>query len=277
MIELITQLKNDHEHGSKDIALHLLRDCRDCCTNHAVNPHNFLDFLNQVDAARPSMVILQNITQRLRIILADNIDNANQAIISGINLLLKELELSEQHIFERTKAVCQKRHIHSVLTHSRSSTVEHILKRLGKAGVLSSVICTESRPLNEGVALANALSAYLNTTIIVDALVDTVMQQCDCVLLGADAMDSRGNILNKIGSRLLALSAKDHGIPVICLAESMKIHPTNLVADLPGEFHSGAELGHTLHNDILVTNQYFEVVEKALLSKTISDQDVINS
>lgn len=123
---------------------------------------------------------------------------------------------------------------------------------------------------NEGVALANALPASIPTTVIVDALADPLMSQCDCVLLGADAIDCHGNIVNKIGSRLLALSARDHGIPVICLAESMKMLPANSVTLLSAERHSAAELGHRLNANIV---EYFEVIENSLLAKIISDKN----
>ena len=268
MSDLIERLKNDHEHGSKEIAEHFLCDCRGWCATRTVNPDKFLDFLNQVDAARPSMVILQNITQRLRRVISGDIGDA---VINEIDLLLKEMARSEQLIFAKADDFCQNRNIRSVLTHSRSSTVEYVLKQLGKSGTLLSLICTESRPLNEGVALANAVSDSVNTTIIVDALVDTVMNQCDCVFLGADAIDQSGNILNKAGSRLIALSAQAHSVPVIGLAETMKIIHGHSVASLSGEFHAAAELGHILNNDISVINQYFEVIENRLLSKIISD------
>lgn len=276
MIHLITRLKNDHEHGSKEMAMHLLRDYKNFCTTHIVKAESFLDFLNQVDAARPSMAILLNITQRLRAVIPDNgdrTDNLQSTIINEINRLLKEMQLSDQRIYERAKTFCQKHNIHSVLTHSRSSTIEYALRSLGKSGTLTSLTCTESRPLYEGVALANSLSADLNTTIIVDTLADSVIKQCDCLFLGADAIDKHGNILNKIGSRLMALSAKDHNIPVICLAEAMKIIPDCKVASLPEEYHSASELGHILNHNISVTNQYFEVVEKELLTQIISDQN----
>ena len=186
------------------------------------------------------------------------------------------MQLSEVRIFERSKAFCQVNNIANVLTHSRSSTVENVLRRLAHEGILSSIICSESRPLNEGVAMANALSRDIKTTIIVDALADSVMPQCDCVILGADAIDKQGNILNKIGSRLLALSAKDHGIPVICLAEAMKVHPQYSVSHLPRESHCAAELGHTTNEKVQVLNQYFEVVENTLLTETISDLDLFH-
>jgi translation initiation factor 2B subunit (eIF-2B alpha/beta/delta family) len=276
MIHLISRLKNDHEHGSKEMAMRLLRDYKNFCTTHIVKAESFSDFLNQVDAARPSMTLLQNITQSLRGMISDNVDsigNVEDAIINGINQLLKEMELSDQRIYEKTKTFCQTHNVRSVLTHSRSATIEYVLRRLGKSGTLTALTCTESRPLYEGVALANSLSADLNTTIIVDTLADSALKQCDCLMLGADAIDKHGNILNKIGSRLMALSAKDHNIPVICLAEAMKILPEGKVASLSGEHHSATELGHMLNHNISVTNQYFEVVENELLTRIISDQE----
>ena len=273
MINLIEQLKSDHEHGSKAIAMHFLLSCRDWCTTHIIEPDSFLDFLNQVDSARPSMAILKNISQRLRQTLAKNRQHAGCAIVHEINLLLKEMQSSDQLIFEKTKVIFKNQRIRSVLTHSRSATVEYVLRRLLQEEALSSLICTESRPLNEGVALANALPASVHPTVIVDALADAFMPQCDCLLLGADAMDRHGNIVNKIGSRLLALSAKDHGVPVICLAEAMKIIPHNSVTSLSAELHAGTELGHRLNTNIAVTNQYFEVIEKRLLTKIISDKN----
>lgn len=276
MLGLITRLKNDHEHGSREIAQFFLLDCRAWCSHHLVDPEQFLDFLNQVETARQSMVIFQNITHRLRKLISLDREGLGRRIVNEINLLLKELALSERLILERTRVFCQSRNIHSVLTHSRSSTVESVLKQLGKSKLLSSVFCTESRPLNEGAALANALTPYIHTTLIVDALADSIVRQCDCVFLGADAMDKQGYVLNKIGSRLIALSAKDHGIPIICLVGSMKIHPTKRVASLPLELQPSAELGHLLNNNLSVINQYFEVVEKDLFSAIISDQELIN-
>ncbi len=272
MINLIEQLKNDHKHGSKAIAVHFLLACKNCCSTHSIYPDVFLDFLNQVESARPSMAIFKNISQRLRQALANNPDNAGSAIINEINLLLKEMQSSDQLIFEKTKVFFKNRGIRSVLTHSRSATVEYVLRGLLQEEALSSLICTESRPLNEGVALAKSLPAPIRTTVIVDALADALMPQCDCVLLGADALDRHGNIVNKIGSRLLALSAKDHGVPVICVVESMKMLPRGSVTSLSAEAHDGAELGHKLNANIAVINQYFEVIEKRLLTKIISDK-----
>lgn len=117
----------------------------------------------------------------------------------------------------------------------------------------------------------------IHTMVIADTLVDSVMDRCDCVILGADAVDTSGNIFYKIGSRMIALSAKDHEIPVICLAESMKIHPTMNVGELPGELHGDSEFGHELKKNISIRNQYFEVVESNLITRLISDNIGHNS
>lgn len=277
MNRLIELLKNDHEHGSKDVARHFLLSLKDWCSQNITSSQEFQDFLNRVRASRPSMVIIQNIALRLEKCSSNGGGNLSTIIMNEVQMLLSEMQKADHRIYRNTKLFCQKRNIHSVLIHSRSSTVEYVLRLLGEAGLITSLICMESRPLYEGVTMANALSKTIKTTVIVDALADRVMDKCDCVILGADAVDKPGNILNKIGSRLIALSAKDHGIPVVCLAESMKIHPALSVWELPVEFHSNSELGHVLNKEISVRNQYFEVVESGLISQIISDNNVNNS
>ena len=277
MNRLIELLKNDREHGSKDVARYFLVSLKDWCNQNITLSQEFPDFLNHVRASRPSMVIIQNIARRLEKCNSNGDSDLSTIIMNEVQTLLSEMKDADHRIYQNTKIFCQKWNIHSVLVHSRSSTVEYVLSLLGKSGLITSLICTESRPLNEGVAMAKALSKTIKTTVIVDALADQVMNTCDCVILGADAVDKSGNILNKIGSRLIALSAKDHGIPVICLAESMKTHPTLSVRELPAEFHSYSELGHVLNKEISVRNQYFEVVESGLISQIISDQNVSNS
>ncbi len=271
MIKLIESVKNDHEHGSKDVARQFLISLQNLCIDKDIQKSQILDILHQISIVRPTMVIIQNIAHRLELFLSEDGDNVSREITMGIETLLKEMDKSDDRICQNAELYFQKHNIHSILTHSRSSAVEYTLSRLGKSGVLSSLICTESRPLNEGVTMANALCKDIKTTVIADALADGVMDECNCVILGADAVDKSGNILNKIGSRLIALSAKDHGISVICLAGSMKIHPQLNVEELSGGFHSGSELGHVLNKNVSIRNQYFEIVESGLITKIISD------
>jgi translation initiation factor 2B subunit (eIF-2B alpha/beta/delta family) len=88
-----------------------------------------------------------------------------------------------------------------------------------------SVIVCESRPLCEGVAMAQRLAAAgLHVTVITDAQAGVFVEEADLVLLGADAVTPAG-VVNKVGSRLLALAAKAAGVPVVAVTDSLKVSP----------------------------------------------------
>lgn len=88
-----------------------------------------------------------------------------------------------------------------------------------------SVIVCESRPLCEGVAMAQRLAAAgLQVTAITDAQAGVFVEEADVVLLGADAVTPAG-VVNKVGSKLLALAAKAASVPVVAVTDSLKITP----------------------------------------------------
>jgi translation initiation factor 2B subunit (eIF-2B alpha/beta/delta family) len=88
-----------------------------------------------------------------------------------------------------------------------------------------SVIVCESRPLNEGIVMAQRLAAAgVDVTLITDAQASVFIEESDLVLLGADAVTPAG-VVNKVGSKLLALAAKAAGVPVVAVTDSLKISP----------------------------------------------------
>ncbi|KAF8071226.1 SAD2 [Scenedesmus sp. PABB004] len=88
-----------------------------------------------------------------------------------------------------------------------------------------SVVVCEARPLCEGVSMARRLAAAgLAVTLITDAQAGAFMDEVDLVLLGADGV-TPGGVVNKVGSRLLALAAKASGVPVVAVTDSLKISP----------------------------------------------------
>jgi translation initiation factor 2B subunit (eIF-2B alpha/beta/delta family) len=96
--------------------------------------------------------------------------------------------------------------------------------RSSKGPGLSVIVC-ESRPLCEGVAMARRLAAAgIDVTLITDAQAGVFVEQSDVVLLGADAVTPDG-IVNKVGSRLLALAARAAGVPVVAVTECLKVSP----------------------------------------------------
>jgi ribose 1,5-bisphosphate isomerase len=119
------------------------------------------------------------------------------------------------------------------LTLSSSSTVQLAFEVLHqKLQELSfgapTMRVLESRPLGEGISLAKRLKEKnCEVSLYPDATMLHALNDCQGVLLGADAVFSDGSVRNKIGSALLASVAKQRGIPVYVIAETWKVTAEN--------------------------------------------------
>lgn len=156
-------------------------------------------------------------------------------------------------------------------THSRSSTVLLVIKMALKAGKRLAVIATESRPMMEGRALATELSGLgANVTLIADADAAGGIEQADLVLLGADAL-TPSHVVNKIGTRLIALAARELGKPVYVVCDTSKfISSTRGIRGLRNRQDS-AELWPDAPDGVAVLNTYFEATPLPFFTTIITE------
>ncbi|HVZ88178.1 MAG TPA: S-methyl-5-thioribose-1-phosphate isomerase, partial [Polyangia bacterium] len=95
------------------------------------------------------------------------------------------------------------------------------------AGVPVHVWVDETRPRNQGAALtAWELGQHgVPHTVIVDNAGGHLMQQgkVDLVVVGTDRTSATGDVVNKIGTYLKALAARDCGVPFYVAAPSSSI------------------------------------------------------
>jgi translation initiation factor eIF-2B subunit alpha len=86
------------------------------------------------------------------------------------------------------------------------------------------IFVLESRPECSGRLMAAELEAHTNHTVslLYDTAASAVMERCDAVLLGAEALCESGGIINKLGSHTLAIVARSYHRPVLVLAQSFK-------------------------------------------------------
>jgi translation initiation factor 2B subunit (eIF-2B alpha/beta/delta family) len=111
-----------------------------------------------------------------------------------------------------------------VLTHSASSVCRQALLRWWQPG--REVVVTESRPGREGVSLARELaSAGVRVTLISDAQIGLFVPRCDAVLVGADAISGEDELVNKAGTRLAAVAARESGVRCYAVAQTHKVCP----------------------------------------------------
>jgi translation initiation factor 2B subunit (eIF-2B alpha/beta/delta family) len=136
------------------------------------------------------------------------------------------------------------------------------------------VVCSESRPMNEGVVLARALAECgVSVDLVVDAGLFGWLDRADSVLVGADAVMATG-VVNKLGTRPLLEAARRLNVPTYVLADSTKWLPPRL-----GEFwrvraESPTEITRLRHPDLTVDNRYFDVSPLSLLTGVIWDEGV---
>lgn len=112
----------------------------------------------------------------------------------------------------------------NVLTHCNAgwiATVDYgtalsVIYQAFDAGVPLHVWVDETRPRNQGLLTAWELAAHgVPHTLVADNAGGHLMQRgsVDLVLVGADRVTARGDVCNKIGTYLKALSALDNGVP----------------------------------------------------------------
>lgn len=112
----------------------------------------------------------------------------------------------------------------TVLTHSASGSVVRALERVRARIVL--VKCTASIPGGEGRALARRLETLgFETEVVPDAGIARACEEADVALVGADAVTEDG-VVNKVGTALVALSAREAEIGCYAIAATGKLVPS---------------------------------------------------
>jgi ribose 1,5-bisphosphate isomerase len=188
---------------------------------------------------------------------------------------LKLLELSKARIANiGSKRISN----HSrVLTHCHSSTVTHMLKKAKQEGKTFEVVCTESRPIFQGRLTAKEmLDAGIKTTMIVDSSVRHFMNEVDFVVVGADAITSEGNVINKIGTSMVALAAKEARTPFYVATELLKFDPVTVLGSYERiEERNPEEVWDSPPHGLIIRNPAFDVTRRDFIHGIICEEGII--
>jgi ribose 1,5-bisphosphate isomerase len=188
---------------------------------------------------------------------------------------LEHLELSK----EKIASIGSKRiSSHSrVLTHCHSSTVTNMLEKAKQEGKTFEVVCTESRPVFQGrITAKEMLDAGIKTTMIVDSAVRHFMNEVDFVVVGADAITSEGNVLNKIGTSMVALAAKEARTPFYVATELLKFDPVTVLGAYERiEERSPKEVWDTPPHGLIIRNPAFDVTRREFIHGIICEEGIM--
>ncbi len=185
---------------------------------------------DELAATRPTEPMLRN---ALRSLFADvrrskgNVDALRKLVERGELEYFKKMKENEERIAEYGGRELSGSSV--ILTHCHSSSVVSILERANELSKGIEVICTETRPKFQGLITAKQLSeAGLKVTLIVDSAVSHFMKDVDVVVVGADAITAKGDLINKIGTCGIAFIAHEHGVSMYSAAETFKFDPATL-------------------------------------------------
>lgn len=206
----------------------------------------------------------------------EELDALKQRVISAAEKFLNDLEESQ----ERTAQIGSKRISNGsvVFTHCHSSTVTRLLAKAKSEGKNFRVICTETRPAFQGRITARELvDLGIETTFIVDSAARTFMKEVDIVIVGADAITSEGNVVNKIGTAGIAILAHEARKPFYIVSELLKFDSDTLVGEYEKiEQRNPVEVWSEAPKKLDVRNPAFDVTPNRYIHGLICEEGIIS-
>ncbi len=166
----------------------------------------------------------------------------------------------------------------TIFTHCHSSTATHLLWKAKNDGKNFEVICSETRPAFQGrITAKEMLELGVKTTFVVDSAARSFMNEADIVIVGADAITSEGNVVNKIGTSALALLAQEARKPFYVVSELLKFDPATLYGEYEKiEERSRDEVWKGAPPNLVVRNPAFDVTPRDLIHGIICEEGIIS-
>ena len=192
-----------------------------------------------------------------------------QLVVEGRSLEIKRLRERLTRAREKVAqgAIEALRGAKTVVTLSYSSDVFAALTHPEGSDGLRVYVC-ESRPLQEGIAMASDLrQAGVDAVAVADAAGPTLVGRADAVVCGADSLLRDGSLVNKIGTLSLALACREQDVPFLPLLEVLKL-------ELEGEeirWQEERRDPEELSTQVEALNFYFEKVVPTLLERVVTD------
>lgn len=270
--------------GARNVAIAAIQALRTLAEQtKSKNKKTFLAELKETQTilftARETEPLMRNAIRYLIIQVqnqeTEKVNELSQMLITKASHFLKDLDASR----ERTAEIGAKRikDGSTVFTHCHSSTVTRLLAKARAQGKNFRVICTETRPAFQGKMTAKELvDLGIETTFIVDSAARTFMKNADIVVVGADAITSEGNVVNKIGTSGIAVLAHEARVPVYVVSELLKFDPETLAGECEKiEQRSPAEVWSEAPAKIVVQNPAFDVTPNRYISGIICEEGII--
>jgi translation initiation factor 2B subunit (eIF-2B alpha/beta/delta family) len=234
---------------------------------------HIVDSARKLVEAQPDMAQLYNLASAViaSVRSHSSLSGDSSAVVRKV---LDEYARDEELAVERAVALAGRliSEGQTILTISNSSLVRETILRHPKRTSLTVVI-PESRPMSEGVLLAQSLDSQgIRTILTTDFAATTYVKNSDVFVCGADAV-SKDHVVNKVGTGVLADLAKQLNKKTVAVFTSSKIIRDDLRKPSP-RHRPGEEITTIRLCTGNVENIYFELCPLISFTHLVSDRNI---
>lgn len=267
----------------------IARSAAAAMADYAVNSKSMTlgDFLDGLDRAamrlistRPTAISLSNAVN-ISIRGAKEQKDFNSArylVISNAEAFVRNSNSAVERIGEQAPSLMKKSGM--AITICNSSAAISAIVACHKAGLVTGVYACETRPKKQGLITIKELAeAGVPVTLIVDSAMRCVMPDVSIAFVGTDTLESDGSVINKIGTHVLAATARDFKAPFYACAETYKFLPSSMIGQrVEIELRPSDEIisAIELPDKVKVFNPVFDRVPPGLITGIITEVGVIN-
>ena len=168
-----------------------------------------------------------------------------------------------------------------VMTHCHSTAAVSVIATAHKMGKVNIAYVKETRPKMQGLITAKALAdAGLDVILVPDSSVRYFMKKVTKVVVGADTISANGAVINKVGTSMVTLAAKEARVRTYVAAETYKFSPRTVVGELvPIEVREPTEIVSEEwlkeNPGVKVYNPVFDVTPPEYIDAIITEKGVI--
>ena len=262
----VKKIKNVEVQGARNIAIFSLKVLKGIAKEKGFG-RDFKRAGKKLENARPTAVVLHNCLKIIR----------KEKSIDSIDELIDRLENMDEKLGKVGLKVFRKRK-YKILTHCHSTEALAVIKEMKSSGKNISVMATETDPLEQGIKTVKELKkSKIPVELILDSAVGYFMPEIDVVIVGTDSMRKEG-VVNKIGTKMYAIVAKEHKKPFFFVGNSLKIDKRKMfgieersIKEVLKEIRTTSKL-----SGVKIRNPAFDITPWKYVSKVITEKGVFN-
>ncbi len=166
----------------------------------------------------------------------------------------------------------------TIMTHCHSTDALACVEAAVDDGKEIEAIVKETRPRKQGHITARQLREMdVPVTMVVDNAARRYLDDVDHVLVGADSIAADGSVINKVGTSILAVAARERGVPVMVAAQTLKLHPDTLTGhtveiEMRDESEVLSDEERADIGDVTVENPAFDVTPPRYVDAIVTER-----